>query len=308
MITLSRRAATFAAAGLTTVTAAITAGALAIGPVAAERPDPTAPVAPDRQMLQVDDAAIEELQGSATALEATAAESSLSAGYLGNDATTFVPVAPCRIADTRLATAGKIAANTIRNFRVTGSAGFSGQGGVASGCGIPENAVAIAAGLKAVAPGASGYMRAWAYNTPQPPSTALTFTKAVDIGDAAVVPIGAPGQTYQLTTKPYKGSIHLLIDVTGYYVLNDHGMITADGGLSSGGATLWSIEKPETGTYALAVDHDINWCSYTATPYDADLVASTSYSLEYINEFFVHLQDRATGAPKDGNFYYTVTC
>ncbi|WP_353816651.1 hypothetical protein [Agromyces sp. SYSU T00266] len=312
MITLSRRTAAALVTGLTTVTAAVTAGALAMGPVVGtERPD-LAEGPTTSTMREYSDAAIADLQSEAVAAEQSTATAAAAAGYLGNEATTFVPVAPCRVADTRSSTGGKIASGSVRNFKVTGSSSLKSQGGSSTGCGIPENAVAVQAALKAVAPVGNGFLRAWAYNTPEPASTALTFTTGTDIGDATVLPIGAPGASYELKARPYKGSIHLLIDVTGYFVLNDHGLITTEGGLAAGGATLWGIwrgdDTPIPGFYALAVDHDLEFCSYDVTPWDSDLVASATMSDTYINEFFVYLQDRETGAPKDGAFYYSVTC
>ncbi|WP_353828897.1 hypothetical protein [Agromyces sp. SYSU T0242] len=306
MISLSTRGAALTATALTGIGAIVTASVLALAPAVAapgDRADlvPSSDDAP--AMYQADAAEVEALHADVDAASASAAEAS---GLLGNSATTFVPVAPCRIADTRLG-GGKIGSQVLRNFHVTGTAGFSGQGGVAGGCGIPENAVAIAAGLKAVAPTGSGYLRAWGYGEAQPPSTALTFAKGVDIGDATVLPLGLPDQAYDISTKPYKGSIHLLIDVTGYYVLNDHGLLLADGSLDSGGATLWNVEKTGTGAYELVVDHDIWFCSYSVTPFDANLVASASYSAEWINAFDVQLR-QPDGTPVDGDFYYSITC
>ncbi|RXZ50124.1 hypothetical protein [Agromyces binzhouensis] len=313
MITLSRRTAAAVVTGLTTVTAAVTAGALAMGPVAgAERPD-LADGSTTTTVREYSDDAIADLQADA---DAAAAEQSTTsgagAGYLGNEATTFVPVAPCRIADTRKSSAGRIAVSSTRDFRVSGDIGFEAQGGTSGGCGIPENAVAIGAALKAVAPAGSGYLKLWGYGEAIPTSTALTYPKGLEVGDATVAALSAPGTDFRLSARPFLSPTHLVIDVTGYYVLNDHGLITPEGGLAAGGATLWGIWRgegtPTTGFYALAVDHDLEFCSYVVTPWDSDVVASATMSDTYINEFFVYLQDRETGAPKDGAFYYSVTC
>ena len=56
--------------------------------------------------------------------------------------TLFVPIAPCRIIDTRSG-GGKIPSGSTRNFVVSGMTGFGGQGGTAGGCGIPTDAIAF---------------------------------------------------------------------------------------------------------------------------------------------------------------------
>src|ERR1700748_2846374 len=48
----------------------------------------------------------------------------------------FVPINPCRVADTRLAT-GALGNNASKNFLVRGTAGFTTQGGTSGGCCIP---------------------------------------------------------------------------------------------------------------------------------------------------------------------------
>src|SRR5258708_27302084 len=50
----------------------------------------------------------------------------------------YLPIAPCRIVDTRLPSPNPLLANTTRTFHVVGSANdFVGQGGKAGGCGLP---------------------------------------------------------------------------------------------------------------------------------------------------------------------------
>src|SRR5688572_20069686 len=67
---------------------------------------------------------------------------------------------PCRVVDTRVA-GGAFAANTQRNYRVTG-VNISGQGG-SSTCGIPTGATAIALNVAAIDASASGFLRVWAF-------------------------------------------------------------------------------------------------------------------------------------------------
>src|SRR5438105_13249595 len=73
----------------------------------------------------------------------------------------YNPVTPCRVADTRLAI-GAIAANTTRNFQVTGN-NLSAQGGSASGCGIPTGSTSVVLNFVAVTPAGPGDLRETAY-------------------------------------------------------------------------------------------------------------------------------------------------
>src|SRR5439155_14966640 len=60
----------------------------------------------------------------------------------------YTPVTPCRILDTRIV-GGPIAAGGQRNFLVTGT-NLSGQGGSATGCGVPTAATAAVINFVAV--------------------------------------------------------------------------------------------------------------------------------------------------------------
>jgi hypothetical protein len=49
----------------------------------------------------------------------------------------YTPVVPCRVFDTRSASAGILVGGTQRNFVVAGTTGFAAQGGNSVGCGVP---------------------------------------------------------------------------------------------------------------------------------------------------------------------------
>src|SRR5260370_24481122 len=81
----------------------------------------------------------------------------------------YVPIAPCRIVDTRFPSPNPLLANTTRTFNVVGSTSdFAGQGGHAGGCGIPgflasvPQVEAVMFNFVAVNPAGPGDLRAWA--------------------------------------------------------------------------------------------------------------------------------------------------
>jgi hypothetical protein len=137
----------------------------------------------------------------------------------------YTPVTPCRVFDTRSASAGILAANTQRNFFVTGNSSFANQGGSAVGCGIPFGpATSVVINFVAVNPAGAGNLRAWAVADPQPPAplaavvnysatlAALANGIAVPICDAAL-----SACVSDLRLQADVSSVHVVGDVVGYF-------------------------------------------------------------------------------------------
>jgi hypothetical protein len=143
----------------------------------------------------------------------------------------YNPVTPCRVADTRFAI-GPIAANTTRNFQVTGN-NLSAQGGSSTGCGIPTGATSVVLNFVAVDPAGSGDLRETAYGTAMPNAAVLTYWKdgvlnanmsnglPVPICDIAAPPSG--GCTFDFVLQADAATTHVVIDVTGYFILGPAG-------------------------------------------------------------------------------------
>ena len=135
----------------------------------------------------------------------------------------YVPVTPCRMVDTRFSTpAGPFVADETRTFRIGGSgvedfasAGVAPQGGVAGGCGVPENATAIELTVTAASPEGSGFLRAGPNTSGDPTGTLLNFTSAQGITNTASVAFVGDGL---LKVKVFGARTQVLIDVQGYYV------------------------------------------------------------------------------------------
>jgi hypothetical protein len=188
----------------------------------------------------------------------------------------FVPITPCRIVDTRLA-GGRFASGTTRNYRVSGTTGFVGQGGKSGGCGIPANADAIAASMTANAPTVGGYMRAYPIGTAEPTATFLTYVVGpgtIAGGTLSITPDAAPA----LSVTNHAGRADLVIDVTGYYVPPIEGLIytgstatpASDGYVYSGSPRLLSVTWLSVGTADVTVDRDVTYCTPVANAYYGD--------------------------------------
>jgi uncharacterized repeat protein (TIGR01451 family) len=118
----------------------------------------------------------------------------------------FVPVTPCRIADTRDPDGpfgGPIlAAATPRDFNIPSSS-----------CGIPANAAAYSLNLSVVPTGPLGYLTVWPAGQTQPFVATLNSDGRIK-GNAAIAPAGVNGAISVFATS----ATHLIIDINGYFV------------------------------------------------------------------------------------------
>jgi hypothetical protein len=121
----------------------------------------------------------------------------------------FVPLAPCRVADTR-SSAGPfggpiLGANTTRNF-------FLPQGA----CGIPSNAQAFSLNVTVVPSGELGFLTVWPAGDVQPVVSTLNSDGRVKAA-AAIVPVSA--NTTQAGISVFASAeTHVVLDVDGYFV------------------------------------------------------------------------------------------
>jgi hypothetical protein len=119
----------------------------------------------------------------------------------------FIPVTPCRIADTR-DPAGPfggpiIAGGATRSFTVPNSA-----------CGIPASALAYSLNVAAVPAGPLGYLTVWPSGETQPLVSTLNSLDGRTKSNAAVVPAGAGGAISVFASNP----THVVLDINGYFV------------------------------------------------------------------------------------------
>ena len=118
----------------------------------------------------------------------------------------FVPVAPCRIADTRNATGAfggpSLAGGSTRSFPVPSSS-----------CGIPSTAGAYSLNVTVVPAGPLSYLTAWPAGSPQPLVSTLNSWDGSVVANAAIVPAGQGGAISIFVTDP----THLVLDINGYF-------------------------------------------------------------------------------------------
>ncbi len=112
----------------------------------------------------------------------------------------FVPVAPCRLADTRYTSI--LAGGTARDFAIP-----------QSGCGIPSTAQAYSLNVTAVPAGYLGYLTAWPTGQARPNASTLNSWQGTVVANAAIVPAGADGAVSVYVSN----ATDVILDVNGYF-------------------------------------------------------------------------------------------
>jgi subtilisin family serine protease len=113
----------------------------------------------------------------------------------------FIPVSPCRVADTR-GSGGAMAANETRSFAIP-------QGG----CGIPPTAQAYSLNVTVVPRGPLSYLTLWPTEQAQPLVSTLNSFDGIVVANAAIVPAGFNGAVSVFVTDP----TDVILDINGYF-------------------------------------------------------------------------------------------
>ncbi len=115
--------------------------------------------------------------------------------------TSFRPVTPCRLLDTRDA-----------GTRMSGN---STKAVVAAGrCDVPAGAVALALVVTVTNTAATGYLTVWPSGEARPLASTINFTAGNTRANGAVIELGADGAVAVYTTT----TAHVVVDVTGAFV------------------------------------------------------------------------------------------
>jgi len=121
----------------------------------------------------------------------------------------FSTVSPCRIADTRDAVGprgGPALQNSVRRyFHITET------------CGIPQGAVAVAANVTAVGATREGDLRAVPPTFLDPRTSLMNFAAGQTRAGNAICRLGPHGDLMFMTGMDGPGTVHVLIDVVGYF-------------------------------------------------------------------------------------------
>src|SRR6202521_1578049 len=132
---------------------------------------------------------------------------SASAQIPPSSAARFVPITPCRIADTRNATGPfggpGLPRQTARDFAIP-----------SSGCGIPSTAVAYSLNVAVVPSGLLGFLTLWPTGQPQPLVATLNSIDGRIKSNAAIVPAGLNGAISAFVTD----ATDVILDINGYFV------------------------------------------------------------------------------------------
>ena len=131
-------------------------------------------------------------------------------GYFvgGASGSTFVPLTPARLLDTRTGNGltGLMATGVPRSFQVTGRGG------------VPAGAKAVTGNLVAVAPNSGGYL-ALAPGVSATPATSSLNVPRGDVRAASVtLPLDAAGRLGVVWNGTPGSKSHVIFDVTGYFV------------------------------------------------------------------------------------------
>ena len=128
----------------------------------------------------------------------------------------FFPLTPCRVVDTRNANGPSggpvLAANTARSFPIIN----------VNSCGVPSTAKAAVFNVSAVAPGDNGNFIIYPAGTARPNTSVVNWSVAdFATGNGAFLPLANLGGV-DITVYPNmppnsSGTVHLVIDVTGYF-------------------------------------------------------------------------------------------
>jgi glucose/arabinose dehydrogenase len=120
-------------------------------------------------------------------------------------AATLHSLAPCRVVDTRGADAPALAAGGTRTFVMTGR------------CGVPSGAVALAANVTVTGSTAAGSVRIGPAGTTPSLDTNSFRAGQTRANNAVLGLFGTPAGSITATTTIPSGTVHLIVDVTGYW-------------------------------------------------------------------------------------------
>lgn len=157
----------------------------------------------------------------APAIAITALVSAPSAHAQNQHDMTFHTIPPCTVVDTRLA-GGAFNAGEIRAYNVVGSSSFTGQGGSATGCGVPgfsngtAQVQAVALNITALTPAGNGNIAANAADQALGGSV-VNFMAGQNVANTAPVAVAQTTGVNDFKLQVNVSSSHVLVRVFGYY-------------------------------------------------------------------------------------------
>ena len=142
------------------------------------------------------------------------------AGYYGSSGSSYTPMTPTRIADTRCATSPQPPACGPENLPSQNAAlGPLGPAGddtlaVAGLASVPADATAVVLNVTAVDTTSGSYLTAWPTGQARPTASDLNWSRGATVANLAVVEVGANGA---ISLYNNFGSTDVVIDIEGYF-------------------------------------------------------------------------------------------
>lgn len=124
----------------------------------------------------------------------------------------YFPLTPCRLADTRNPNGTNggpiLGENVTRDFQVRGL------------CGVPTTAKAASLNITIANPtnpsGLPSWLTVWPSGTAMPGTATINFAPGdPPTGNGAISPVST--NTLDLSVRNARGTVHVIIDVTGYF-------------------------------------------------------------------------------------------
>lgn len=133
---------------------------------------------------------------------------------------TYVPVTPQRVLDTRIGLGGPavpVGAGATRTLTVAGRTLTSGT--------VPQTVTAVVLNVTATQPTATTDVRVYPDGAPVPGTSSLNVRRGQTAPNLVIVPVGPAGD---VVLRNQSGSVHLIADIAGYFVgTSDGGRFTA---------------------------------------------------------------------------------
>jgi len=149
----------------------------------------------------------------------------------GGSASALIPIAPCRLVDTRAASAVGDRATPVGQGEVVEFAVWGANGN----CDIPTTATGISSNVTAVDPTAASYLTVYPADAPQPLASNLNWTPtSPPTPNHVTVGLSASGAIRVFNNA---GAIDVIIDIAGYYVTSTAGSPGPAGSVGPAGAT-----------------------------------------------------------------------
>jgi hypothetical protein len=243
---------------------------------------------------------------------------------------TYIPITPCRLVDTRKV-GGAIPNGHARSFDARDL--FDENQGGQEDCNFSTRASAVQATLTVIGAHANGVLKAYPTDQPEPTATLLNFGTAFNASATGAVTLCTKEHVHcagDLAIKVLGSSANVVVDVLGYYVQPLYARVTADG--KGTGSQLESVQHTGTGTYevsfagSLAVignsyrfgDDNITQCAVSTSvggPSTSQVEPPQGYAVgnvvlgvdEFVGSVHVHTFDK-NGTPADLPFSVVLTC